>query len=159
MVASLENGWALSVTRFINAPPEQVWRVMTERQTEWWCPKPWRTEVVEQDFRAGGRSAVIMHGPDGETSPHEGVFLEVVPGVRFVSTDAIIRDRDGAYMPAGPFMIGCWEIAAEDGGTRYTAMARHWDEDAAKRHSDMGFEDGWGVCADQLKALCEGVTL
>ena len=46
-------------------------------------------------------------------------------------------------------------IAPEGDGTRYTATARHWDEDTARRHAEMGFEQGWGVCADQLKALCE----
>ena len=54
-------------------------------------------------------------------------------------------------------MIGIWEIEPEGTCTRYTARARHWTEEAAKQHADMGFEDGWGACADQLVALCEGV--
>jgi uncharacterized protein YndB with AHSA1/START domain len=151
MTASVENGWALSVTRHIAAPPETVWDIMTKRQTEWWCPKPWRTEIIHQDWRAGGRTAVMMHGPDGEAHPHEGVFVEVTPGVRFVSTDAFTAE----WMPTGPFMIGIWEIAPDGDGTRYTAIARHWDEAAMKHHEDMGFVNGWGACADQLKALAE----
>ena len=43
----------------------------------------------------------------------------------------------------------------EGDGTRYTARARHWNVDTAQQHADMGFEEGWGICADQLKALCE----
>lgn len=155
MNPTVTNGWALSVTRHIAAPPQKVWHAMTERQMEWWCPLPWRAEVVEQDWRAGGITSVVMRGPEGEVHPHSGIFLEVVPGVRWVSTDAVARADDGSWMPAEPFMIGCWEIAAEDGGTRYTATARHWTEDAARRHAEMGFTDGWGACADQLKALCE----
>jgi uncharacterized protein YndB with AHSA1/START domain len=156
MTATADNGWALTITRHIAASPDKVWQVMTERQMEWWCPLPWRAEVVEQDWRAGGVTSVMMHGPEGEEHPHSGIFLEVVPGVRWVSTDAAARTADGVLMPTGPFMIGCWAIAAEDGGTRYTATARHWTEDAAKSHADMGFDEGWGACADQLKALCEG---
>ena len=30
----------LSVTRFIAASPAKVWQVMTDRQEEWWCPRP-----------------------------------------------------------------------------------------------------------------------
>ena len=151
MSENVEAGHPLSVTRYIDAPPATVWDVMTNRLTEWWCPKPWHTEIIAQDWRAGGRSDVVMHGPDGERHPHSGVFLEVTPGVRFVSTDAVTAD----WMPAGPFMIGIWEITAEGSGTRYTATARHWTEDAMQRHKDMGFAEGWGVCADQLKAVAE----
>jgi uncharacterized protein YndB with AHSA1/START domain len=158
MTATADNGWSLSVTRHIAAPPEKVWQVMTERQMEWFCPAPWRAEVVEQDWRAGGRDASVFIGPDGQEMPQEGIFLEVTPGVRFVSTDAFVRSDDGSFLPAAAFMVGCWEIAAEGDGTRYTATARHWDETNAKRHVEMGFEQGWGAAADQLVALCEGET-
>jgi uncharacterized protein YndB with AHSA1/START domain len=93
-----------------------------------------------------------MYGPEGEIHPHNGIYLAWDEGRRFVSTDAI----QGDFEPAGPFMIGIWEIAPEGDGTRYTARARHWTGEAKQRHLEMGFEEGWGACADQLKALCEG---
>jgi len=55
----------LSVERFIAAPPETVFKVWTGRREEWWCPKPWTTEVIEQDLRPGGRLAMVMRGPAG----------------------------------------------------------------------------------------------
>lgn len=145
----------LSVTRFIAAPPETVWQVMTERQEEWWCPLPWRMEITAMDWRAGGQCNMVMRGPDGEEMPHEGIFLEVVDGVRWSATDAFVRDDEGRLIPSGPFMVGTWEIAPEGTGTRYTATARHWSEEAHNSHKDMGFEAGWMACADQLAALCE----
>lgn len=141
----------LSVTRLIDAPVDLVWRVATQRMEDWFCPKPWRAEVVEQDWRAGGRSALVMHGPDGERMPQEGVFLEVTPGIRFVFTDAFAA----GWQPRGPFMVGTMEFAAEDGKTRYTASARHWAREAYEQHKAMGFEQGWGIVADQLAALAE----
>ncbi len=39
----------LSVTRLIDAPVATVWKIATERLEEWWCPKPWTVEFVEQD--------------------------------------------------------------------------------------------------------------
>jgi uncharacterized protein YndB with AHSA1/START domain len=151
MTATCENGWELGVTRHIAAPPAKVWDVMTNRIEDWWCPKPWHAVFDGLERRAGGTTNCTMYGPDGEVHPHPGFVLAWDEGRRFAFTDAIVGD----LMPTGPFMIGVWEIAAEGDGTRYTARARHWDEATANRHEEMGFTDGWGVCADQLKALCE----
>lgn len=141
----------LSVTRFIAAAPDKVWRVMTDRQEEWWCPKPWRAEIDKQDRRAGGVCNMTFYGPDGEKQPQNGLYLAYDEGRRFVVTDAVTGD----FEPSGPFMIGIWEVVPEDGGTRYTACARHWDEETMRQHELMGFTEGWGACADQLQALCE----
>lgn len=141
----------LSVTRYIDAKPADVWTVMVDRQEEWWCPKPWRAEIDRQDRRPLGACNMTFHGPDGEQSPQNGVYLAYDEGRRFVTTDAVTAD----FQPSGPFMIGIWEIEPEGQGTRYTAKARHWSEETAKQHEDMGFTEGWGICADQLKALCE----
>ena len=141
----------LTITRYIDAPPAKVWDTLANRQEEWWCPKPWSIEMIAQERHAGGRSAMIMRGPNGEEMPQEGIFLEWSDGKRFVTTDAV----DADFQPAGPFMVGIWEVEPEGTGTRYTARARHWSQEAMKQHEEMGFEEGWGACADQLKALAE----
>lgn len=141
----------LSVTRFIAAPPARVWDMMTNHIEEWWCPKPWRAVFDRIDRKPGGVSNCTMYGPDGEVHANPGMVLAWDEGRRFAFTDAIVGDLE----PAGPFMIGIWSIAPENEGTRYTALARHWTEEAALKHAEMGFEDGWGACADQLVALCE----
>ena len=152
MTGTADNGWALSTTRFIAAPPAKVWEAMTGRMEEYFCPRPWRCEVVAQDWRAGGRSATVMHGPDGERNEGEGVFLEVIDGVRFTFTDAF---REG-WIPSGqPFMTGTFEIAPEGDGTRVTGTARHWNEETMRQHEEMGFSVGWPVVFDQLAELVE----
>ncbi len=141
----------LSVTRFIAAPPARVWDVMSGRIEEWWCPKPWRAVFEQLERRPGGVSNCMMFGPDGEVHPNPGMVLAWDEGSRFAFTDAIVGDLE----PAGPLMIGIWSIEPEGEGTRYTAISRHWTEEAAKKHSEMGFEQGWNAAADQLAALCE----
>ena len=141
----------LSVTRLIAAPREKVWRIWTERLPEWWCPKPWTTEIIQQDLRPGGRSALVMHGPNGERSDMEGVVLEVTPGERVVFTNAFTA----GWVPQAPFMVGLFTFADEGEGTRYTAAARHWDADTKAKHEAMGFHPGWDIVAGQLAALCE----
>lgn len=151
MTASPENGFELSVSRYINAPPDLVWKVLTERMEEWWCPRPWRMEIIELDRRAGGRCSMTMYGPDGEVIPNEGIFLEWTEGRRFVTTDAVTCEM----MPGRPFIIGFWEIEPEGKGTRYIGRGRHWTEEAMRQHEEMGFTTGWGTVADQLAGICE----
>ena len=144
----------LSVNRLIDAPVATVWKVATERLAEWWCPKPWTAEIVEQQWRPGGRSAILMRGPNGEEMLHDGVMLEVTQGVRFVFTDAFTV----GWKPQTPMMVGTMAFAGEGGKTRYTASARHWTEDAYNGHKAMGFEQGWTAVAEQLAALAEAET-
>ena len=149
----------LSVTRFIDAPPETVYRVYTERLEEWWAPAPWRTKVVEMDLRPGGRFAFEMTGPEGESHPSDSVYLEVVPGERIVNTNAFTA----GWQPKGRMDSDCdfpcvsiITFEPEGNGTRYTARVRHWTEEAVKAHEAMGFEPGWTMVAAQLAALAEG---
>ena len=143
--------YELSVTRTIAAPPARVWDVMVNRTNEWWCPVPWRAEVDFGARRPGSPVHTVMYGPNGEVNEHPGFLLAWDEGRRFASTDAI----EGDLQPGGPFMLGIWEITPEGDGTRYTARARHWTAETMAHHKEMGFEEGWGACADQLKALCE----
>jgi uncharacterized protein YndB with AHSA1/START domain len=90
-----------------------------------------------------------MRGPAGEENRLEGVYLEVMPERRIVSTDAFTA----GWVPAGPFMVRVDEFAEEDGRTRYTATARHWTAEARDNHAAMGFEQGWNAATDQLEAI------
>jgi uncharacterized protein YndB with AHSA1/START domain len=146
-----ETVYELSVTHYIDAPPEKVWLTLTERLPEWWCPKPWRTEVNALEWRAGGAFDTTMFGPEGEQIPCRGVMLEVTPGRRFVFTDAF----DSQWNPQTAFMVGLFEISAEGAGTRYTARARHWSQEDLEKHKQMGFTDGWMAVAGQLAELAE----
>ena len=151
----------LSITRFIDAPPQTVYRVYTERTVEWWVPKPWTTPTAEWDLRTGGRMYTEMRSPDGNTDGGEGLFLEVGPGERIVWTNAF----KAGWEPQAVTNEGCdfamvtiVTFEPEGSGTRYTARVRHWDPEAVKKHEEMGFEQGWGICAAQLAELAEAET-
>ena len=76
-----------------------------------------------------------MRGPDGKDLPNPGVYLEVVPGRRLVSTDAYVS----AWVPsAKPFFTAIVTFEPEGTQTRYTAIARHWTEEARQQHEAMG---------------------
>lgn len=143
--------YELSVTRLVDADPAKAWDVLVNRANEWWCPKPWRAEVDWGPRRPGGSTHTVMHGPEGERTEHSGFILAWDEGRRIAVTDAI----EGDLEPAGPFMLGIWEVTAEGSGTRFTGRARHWTRESMAHHREMGFEQGWGIMADQFKALCE----
>ena len=142
----------LVLTRLINAPREKVYRAWTDPELlkQWFAPNPYTTPVVEIDVRPGGSGYFVMRGPDGKDLPNRGVYLEVVPNEKLVSTDAYVK----AWEPSEkPFMTVILTFEDEGGKTRYTARVRHWTVADREAHEKMGFHEGWGLCADQLEAL------
>jgi uncharacterized protein YndB with AHSA1/START domain len=144
----------LTISRFLNASRAQIWQAWSnpELLKQWWCPKPWATEVRGFDMRPGGAFDTLMHGPDGEQSPNPGVFLDVVPGERIVFTTSLTA----GYRPAtAPFLAitAIFTLADEGKGTRYSARVLHEDKAARDRHEEMGFHEGWGICITQLEEV------
>lgn len=142
----------LVLTRLINAPRQKVYRAWTDPELlkQWFAPKPYTTPVVEIDVRPGGSIYFVMRGPDGKDLPNRGVYLEVVPNAKLVSTDAYVK----AWEPSDkPFMTLILTFEDEGGKTRYTARVRHWTAADREAHEKMGFHEGWGLCTDQLEVL------
>ncbi|HKH66899.1 MAG TPA: SRPBCC family protein [Reyranella sp.] len=142
----------LVLTRLINAPRAKVYRAWTDPELlkQWFAPKPYTTPIVEIDVRPGGSAYFVMRGPDGKDLPNRGVYLEVVPNEKLVSTDAYVA----AWEPSEkPFMTLILTFEDEGGKTRYTARVRHWTVADREAHEKMGFHEGWGLCTDQLEAL------
>jgi uncharacterized protein YndB with AHSA1/START domain len=142
----------LSITRLIDAPRAKIYQAWTDPELlkQWFAPHPYTTVTAEMDVRPGGRSLMVMRGPDGTEIPCPGVYLEVVENERLVTTDAYTS----AWVPSPkPFMTLILTFADEDGKTRYTARVLHWSVADREAHEKMGFHQGWGQCADQLTAL------
>ena len=141
----------LRVERIVAASPADVWRVMTGRLAEWFCPRPWTTEFVALEWRAGTRFATVLRGPDGEEHGNEGLMLAVEPERRFVFTDAL----DHGFRPQGPFMVGAFAVEPDGDGARLIGWARHWTAEAEDSHRAMGFSEGWAMVLNQIAELAE----
>lgn len=143
----------LRITRFISARPDTVWTAFTRHGTEWFTPRPWTTPAVDYDLRPGGRADIVMQSPEGEQHEYRGVVLAVEPGRRIVTTGAMTEDW---FPQAGEMnFVRIDSFEPEGDGTRYTLVARHWDDKAMQAHLEMGFEPGWGAAADQLAEVAE----
>ena len=145
----------LIITRTLQAPRQALWRAWSDPDLlkEWWCPKPWTTEVKAFDLRPGGAFHTLMRGPDGGVSDNPGCFLEVVPQSRIVMTSILTAD----WRPATPWLGMTAIITMEDDGAgcRYTARVMHPDEATRAKHEKMGFFEGWGTVITQLEAFAQ----
>lgn len=149
-------GRDLILMRIIDAPREKVFKAWTDPALlkQWFAPLPWTTPVVETDVRPGGSSLFVMRGPDGNEFPNRGVYLDVVKNERLVFTDAFTK----AWEPSEkPFMVVAVTFEDQDGKTKYTARVQHWTVADREAHEQMGFHQGWAVCAEQLAALVENL--
>lgn len=153
----------LVIERPLAASAAQLWRAWSEPALlqRWWCPRPWTTELLAFDLRAGGAFHPRMHGPapEGGVSDNPGCFLLVDPGRAVVFTTAL---WGGWQPPATPPWLAitaeCSWRAAADGGTVYRALCRHRDGDERDRHAQMGFEEGWGACIVQLDEVARSLA-
>jgi len=146
----------LAIERRIPAPVDTVWRAWTEHLPKWWAPRPWTTELLGLDLHPGGRFATTMRGPGGEAMTGEGVILDVVDHQRIVFTNTFAPGW--IPQPQRLAFVGVFTFEPEgDGATLYRAAARHWDEETAKMHAEMGFEGGWAMVAQQLEAVALGL--
>jgi uncharacterized protein YndB with AHSA1/START domain len=139
----------LVLDRVVDVPVELMWKAWTtpEHLVHWFVPAPWSVKNCKIDLRPGGEFSTVMVSPDGQEFPNVGCYLEVVPNARLVFTDTLLP----GYRPsANPFFTAILEMEKSGKGTRYIATAIHGNEEARKKHEDMGFHGGWGTVLDQL---------
>lgn len=152
----------LLMSRDIDVAPAEVWRRWTTPALlmPWFCPRPWRVTACEIELRPGGRFRTRMEGPDGATHDMTGCYLEVDESLhRLTFTSALEPGFRPAVRTAGgpPAMTATVVFAPHgDGGTRYTAIARHASAEDAQAHAAMGFEAGWGAALEQLVQAVRG---
>jgi uncharacterized protein YndB with AHSA1/START domain len=153
----------LVLTRVFRAPRELVWKAFTEAEhiAHWFGPRGFSTRVDLHDFRIGGQWKYVMVGPDGAEYPCEGVFQEIVPHERYVTTDAFGDDfqmPDATELPQGIVMTALFE---DDGAaTKLTLRIMHASVEDRIKHEKMGVVDGWGSsfdCLDEHLAATRGV--
>tara|TARA_R110001599_G_scaffold22421_4_gene82686 strand:+ start:953 stop:1417 length:465 start_codon:yes stop_codon:yes gene_type:complete len=148
---------SLTLSRLLDAPRQKIWRCWSEPQLlqQWFCPKPWYATDARIDLRPGGEFSCVINGPDGERFDTMGVFLDIEPQKRLVTTDAF---RPGWIPTDRAFMSAHVSFAdAADGKTQYEVRAMHWTAEATKEHEQMGFREGWGKAADQLEELAKTI--
>ena len=146
----------LTFSRHLKVPRAVLWDCWTtpKHLMAFFVPKPHSVSDCEIVLRPGGRFDTTFK-VDGTEMRNEGVFLEVVQDRRLVFTDAY---TEGWKPAVEPFMTAIIEFEDHpEGGTLYTATARHRTPEARQSHEEMGFYDGWGIVADQLDEYAQAL--
>ncbi|MEP0850383.1 SRPBCC domain-containing protein [Funiculus sociatus GB1-A4] len=119
---------------------------------QWWGPKGFTTKVIYPlDLRPGGKSRYVMIGPDGTEYPVKGVFREIVPLERIVSSDEFDEGFEkvvNADLPKGIVMTALFEDL--DGKTKLTLRIVHESAEDRRKHEEMGVIGGWNSSFDCL---------
>ena len=149
------------ITRVFAAPRELVWKVWTrpEHIAKWWGPRGFDTAVRAMDLRPGGKWEYVMRGPDGAEYPVCGVFREVVPPERIVTTDEFGEDfvpPAGMDLPHGIVATAVFEDLGDQ--TRLILTISHATAADKKKHEVMGVVGGWNSSFDCMDDYLAALT-
>jgi uncharacterized protein YndB with AHSA1/START domain len=138
----------IEVRRFFKAPPELVYRVLTEAQylSRWFGPRRLEVSECEVDLRVGGTWRIVHRAPDGMEFAFHGEFLELEPPRRRVGTFVF----EGAPEHTAVETMVLEEV---EGGTRVTSTARHSSVEARDMHIANGMEGGIVESHERLDEL------
>ncbi len=159
----------LVITRIFHAPRKRVWDAYTqsEQLAQWYGPRRCSARIEKNDLRPGGQWRYIMIDADGTEYPSEGVFREVVPMQRIVTTDGFGDDyhndqlgdlpqgmivtitfADLDYEPVNPGQHEALGDAAAK--TRLTVRIAHPTADERRKHEALGVVAGFHSMLDCL---------
>lgn len=163
----MSENFDLVLERTLNAPRDLVWKAWTDPALLklWFAPRPYEITEIDLDLTPGGVFRIRMTGPDGFDTGHgvPGCILEVVDRQRIVWTSALGPGYRPAETGEGcesfPFTAIVTMADADGGKTLYRAVAMHRNEADRNMHANMGFQDGWGTCADQLGELAHSLAV
>jgi uncharacterized protein YndB with AHSA1/START domain len=136
-----------TITRVLDAPRAQVWRVWTDPDEApyWFHPRSLTTprDRVDFDVRPGGAYRYTMVAPDGTEYPTGGTYREVVPPERLVFTWGSPNDAD-EVMP-----VVTLELAEQGASGEQTLMTFRL-VGVEGQPGDNNFYDGWAEALDLL---------
>jgi uncharacterized protein YndB with AHSA1/START domain len=116
---------------------------------EWFGPRGWSLAVCEIDLREGGAWRYVMRGPNGEEMGMSGVYREITPPERVVSTESF-----DAYPGES---INTLTLAEEDGKTHYTVTVLYPSKETRDAVLASGMSKGAAETLERLAEVLESL--
>jgi uncharacterized protein YndB with AHSA1/START domain len=137
-------------TRVFDAPPELVFKAFTDPEliVQWWGPKKYTISIDKMDLKPGGVWRFIHRDNDGHEYAFHGIYREIVPPKRLVST----FEFEG--MP-GHVSLETATFAEKDGKTTLTSTAVFQSVEDRDGMLQSGMEEGATESYDRLAELLQ----
>ena len=136
------------ITRVVDAPRRVVFDAWTkpEHVQKWMLGPPgWSMPVCEIDLRSGGRWHFVWRKTGGEEMDMSGLYREVVPPERLVSTER--------WGPEWPETINTTVFTESGGQTTITLTVTYPSKDARDAAMKTGMKDGMDQSYQNLDNL------
>jgi len=136
------------MTREFAAPRHLVYQAWTtpEHIRRWWHAKRGEVTLVEVDLRVGGRWRFVMIADRGFEVGFHGVYREIVPNERIVSTEVYEGMPDGEAVNTITFT----EV---NGRTTLTILTQHSCKEHRDAHINSGMEAGMQDAMDLMEQV------
>jgi uncharacterized protein YndB with AHSA1/START domain len=133
------------MTRVFDAPRRLVFDAWTNPKhvPQWMLgPDGWTMPVCEIDLRVGGAWHFVWRGSDGSEMSMRGVYREITPPDRLVSTES----WGGPY----PETVNTLTLVEKDGKTTATLTILYPSKEAREAALQTGMKDGVAMSFDRL---------
>jgi uncharacterized protein YndB with AHSA1/START domain len=137
----------IAMSRVFDAPRRLVWEAHTNptHVSQWLLGPPgWTMPVREIDLRPGGTWRFVWRKSKGEEMEMQGVYREVKPPERLVSTER--------WGPEWPETINTLVLTEKDGRTTLTQTVLYPSKEARDAALKTGMKDGANQSYDRLEA-------
>jgi uncharacterized protein YndB with AHSA1/START domain len=155
-VVTLPADTQILITRAFDAPAHLLWRAYTEPQLvkRWWSGKRGEVISVEIDLRVGGRWRYVMVANEGFEVAFHGVYREIEPDDRLVSTELFEGMPDASEDDA---TVNTTTFAEADGRTTLTTLVECRTREIRDMIVGSGMEGGMQEAMDRLEEVARSL--
>ncbi len=134
------------MTRVFDAPRQLVFEAWTkpEHLVHWFGARGWSLTICEIELRPGGTYRFVWRGPEGEEMGMGGVYREILPPERLVSTESFV-----GCVP-GKESVNTMILEERNGKTTMTTTIVYPSAEVRDAVIQSGMERGVGESMDRL---------
>ena len=146
----------IHITREFDAPRHLVYKAYTtpELVKKWWSAKRGEVTIAEIDLRVGGRWRFVMVADGGFEVGFHGVYREIVPNERLVSTEAY----EGIPNPDDNASVNTLMLAEKKGRTMLTVICEYGNQQTRDMVIQSGMESGMQDAFDLLEEVAQSIS-